>query len=390
MMENGVGYYYIKVRALSSDITKVCNGEWSELSPAYNLTEVVENMSSQLNNILQGSVNLTDEEVREAVQELDTQKLKDSLLAEDAVQQQIAILEEQVGGPAEVSVSNEVAMNANEISVVGANLNNAASADEDIKLVIDKPEKDHVLDAAFDNSVAFKFSMTLDNVEDAKNLDVPVRITMPVPAGVNPDFLVILHYHVDGSFEEVGPSQYNISGNGDKLFVSFVVTSFSDFVITQTAAAHEHIEAIDAKVDATCTEPGKTEGKHCSVCNEVLVAQEEIPATDHKWDNGKVTKEPTATEDGVKTFTCTACGETKTEAIPATGEEILWGDANRDGNVNTKDATRILRYYAELTPASEIDLIAADVNGDGNVNTKDATRILRYYADLIDSLGPEK
>ena len=161
-------------------------------------------------------------------------------------------------------------------------------------------------------------------------------------------------------------------------------------VAQEEIPAKGHTEVIDAKVDATCTEPGKTEGKHCSVCNEVLVAQEEIPATDHKWDNGKVTKEPTATEDGVKTFTCTACGETKTEAIPETGEEILWGDANGDGNVNTKDATRILRYYAELTPASEIDLIAADVNGDGNVNTKDATRILRYYADLIDSLVPEK
>ena len=39
----------------------------------------------------------------------------------------------------------------------------------------------------------------------------------------------------------------------------------------------------------------------------------------HVWDNGKVTKEPTETETGIKTFTCTRCGETKTETIPATG-----------------------------------------------------------------------
>ena len=36
----------------------------------------------------------------------------------------------------------------------------------------------------------------------------------------------------------------------------------------------------------------------------------------HVWDNGKVTKEPTETETGTKTFTCTRCGETKTETIP--------------------------------------------------------------------------
>ena len=39
----------------------------------------------------------------------------------------------------------------------------------------------------------------------------------------------------------------------------------------------------------------------------------------HTYDNGKVTKVATATTTGVKTYTCTVCGATKTEAIPATG-----------------------------------------------------------------------
>ena len=39
-------------------------------------------------------------------------------------------------------------------------------------------------------------------------------------------------------------------------------------------------------------------------------------ACQHVWDNGKVTKEPTETETGIKTYTCTRCGETKTETIP--------------------------------------------------------------------------
>ena len=41
--------------------------------------------------------------------------------------------------------------------------------------------------------------------------------------------------------------------------------------------------------------------------------------TEHTWNAGKVTKEPTCTETGERTYTCTGCGETKTEEIKATG-----------------------------------------------------------------------
>ncbi|MEF2647590.1 MAG: S-layer homology domain-containing protein, partial [Oscillospiraceae bacterium] len=44
-------------------------------------------------------------------------------------------------------------------------------------------------------------------------------------------------------------------------------------------------------------------------------------ALGHAWDNGKVTKQPTETETGTKTFTCTRCGETKTETIPKLAHE---------------------------------------------------------------------
>ena len=42
-------------------------------------------------------------------------------------------------------------------------------------------------------------------------------------------------------------------------------------------------------MEPTCTEPGKTEGKHCSVCNEILVAQTEVPAKGHTFENGACT-----------------------------------------------------------------------------------------------------
>ena len=47
-----------------------------------------------------------------------------------------------------------------------------------------------------------------------------------------------------------------------------------------------HTVVIDAAVAPSCTEPGLTEGSHCSVCNTVIKAQETVPATGHDFENG--------------------------------------------------------------------------------------------------------
>ena len=80
------------------------------------------------------------------------------------------------------------------------------------------------------------------------------------------------------------------------------------------ATAHEH--NYNAVVTApTCTEKGYT--THTCACGDSYV-DTYVDALGHAWDSGKVTKEPTETKTGVKTFTCTRCGETKTETIPVT------------------------------------------------------------------------
>ena len=75
----------------------------------------------------------------------------------------------------------------------------------------------------------------------------------------------------------------------------------------------------DVVTAPTCTEKGYT--THTCACGDSYV-DTYVDALGHAWDNGKVTKEPTETETGVKTFTCTRCGETKTETIPATGSDV--------------------------------------------------------------------
>ncbi|MBR3416917.1 MAG: S-layer homology domain-containing protein, partial [Clostridia bacterium] len=77
-----------------------------------------------------------------------------------------------------------------------------------------------------------------------------------------------------------------------------------------------HNAVIDEAVEPGCETVGYTVGTHCSNCGEVLIAQNEIPAKGHVWDEGVITTEPTYEAEGVKTFTCSVCGATRTEVVP--------------------------------------------------------------------------
>lgn len=100
---------------------------------------------------------------------------------------------------------------------------------------------------------------------------------------------------------------------------------------TINATGHLHKETKNQKA-ATCTEDGYTGDIYCSDCGTKLESGTVINKLGHTWDNGVITKEATETEEGIKTYTCKTCGETKTESIPVTSHH--W-----DQGTITKKAT---------------------------------------------------
>lgn len=81
---------------------------------------------------------------------------------------------------------------------------------------------------------------------------------------------------------------------------------------------HKNTEIRNAK-DATCTKDGYTGDTYCKDCGKKIGTGTAIPAKGHSWNEGKITTAPTCENAGVKTYTCTVCNATKTEAIDATG-----------------------------------------------------------------------
>ena len=87
--------------------------------------------------------------------------------------------------------------------------------------------------------------------------------------------------------------------------------------VQQAIPTTDHTLVTQPAVAATCTTAGKTAGSYCSVCGTVVQKQETVPAFGH--DYAETERVPaTAATDGYVTYTCTRCGETRTEALPAT------------------------------------------------------------------------
>ena len=231
IQEYGPGYYWFRIQAISSDITRYQNSELSQYSAAYNLAGESTGVKGELEKILNSG---NPGNIQSEVQKLDTDELWSAMVADQGEQNGIvdtlSQLESMVGTTGiEVTPNAPQIIPRGNISVVGAQFNGVSGGN--VKLVVDAPQVDHVPPTIYNNSLAVKFSMSLQGVADPENLKVPIHITLPVPSNINHKFVHILHYHAATNEPEI-IRPYVFSKDG-MWYASFVLTSFSDFMIVE-------------------------------------------------------------------------------------------------------------------------------------------------------------
>ncbi len=90
-------------------------------------------------------------------------------------------------------------------------------------------------------------------------------------------------------------------------------TESVSITITRRECDHTHTEIRNQR-EATCTQTGYAGDTYCTDCDKLMSTGKELAALGHDY-KATVTKQPTTTEEGVRTYTCTRCGHSYTESI---------------------------------------------------------------------------
>ena len=170
------------------------------------------------------------------------------------------------------------------------------------------------------------------------------------------------------------------------------------FEAQETILALGHEVVIQSAVVPTCTQSGLTEGSYCSRCSTIFSVQEivpalghswsdwedsrtncdeagirtrscsvcgeeeteELPAGTHTWDSGTVVKQPDCMQSGTMRFTCTMCGDTSTDDIEPLGHNLTHYAAvepteDSEGNIEYWQCKRCGKYFSDKDGINELD-----------------------------------
>lgn len=115
---------------------------------------------------------------------------------------------------------------------------------------------------------------------------------------------------------------------------------FGTAVLVDVDCKHENVE-LRNDVEATCTTEGYSGDVYCKDCDTKISSGTVLEALGHNYVES-ITKEPTTTEEGVRTYTCSVCGDSYTEVIAklASNEGQLSPEGNEDSTDDTQDSAK--------------------------------------------------
>ena len=148
---------------------------------------------------------------------------------------------------------------------------------------------------------------------------------------------------------------------------------------THTVEKKEHTPVTDPRVEPTCSKTGMTEGSHCSVCGEVLLAQEVIPTTEHTPDDPireNVVDSTCAAEGSYDTVVyCSVCDQ---EISRTTYTVEKTEHTYQDGVCTVCNGCKVKRIYGEDRIGTALSVAAA---------LKDTLGIEKFYAIILAAGG---
>lgn len=156
----------------------------------------------------------------------------------------------------------------------------------------------------------------------------------------------------------------------------------------ETVCGHERTELWN-KVTASCTKPGYTGDTYCLGCGIKISVGKTVSASGHRWNKGVVTTQPTTAKAGVKTFTCTACGTVKTEAVaklkaPKKGDKIKDNSSKAEFKVLTTKTSNgkmsgTVTYLKPSNATAKTVTIPAKITVNGGTYTVTAVADKAFY-----------
>ena len=164
-------------------------------------------------------------------------------------------------------------------------------------------------------------------------------------------------------------------------------------IITSIPKTDNHKIVTDAAVAATCTSTGLTEGKHCSVCGKVTMAQITTQKAEHNLYE-RITVKATSTRAGTKTISCNDCSYSRTESytlVILSSEEIYKLAEKSVGEITTykKNGTGLslgtaFVYSADGKLITNYHVIEGAYSAEVVLNGKTYTvsKVLAYDKDI--------